>query len=68
MFLAPCSRLYQLNLLNSYCCYIYNATAVVSNSAPGNRSQNLFCCILKPFRVIKPAATEAPSINGMHGF
>ena len=42
VYLAPCSRLYQLNLLNSYCGCIYNAIAVVSNSVPGNRSQSLF--------------------------
>ena len=47
-YLAPCSRLYQLNLLNSYCGCITNATAVVSNSVPGNRSQSLFDCTLKP--------------------
>ena len=42
-YLAPCSRLYQLNLLHSYYCYvsIYNASAVVNNAVPGNSLQRV---------------------------
>ena len=47
-YLAPCNRLYQLNLLNSYCGYIYKATGVISKSVLGNITKSLFCCIPKP--------------------
>ena len=46
VYLTPCSRLYQLNLLIATVA-TYNATVVVSNSVPENISQTLFCCILK---------------------
>ena len=35
-YLAPCSTLYQLNLLNSYYS-LFNAKAIVNNPVPGNR-------------------------------
>ena len=41
VYLTPCSRQYQFNLLNSYCRHIYNATTVVNNLVPGNSSQSL---------------------------
>ena len=48
VYLAPCSRLYQLNLLNGYYS-LCNANAVVNNPVPGNR---LILC--KAFFCLKP--------------